>query len=108
MSATALTLQTHMLSNHANGERKVIGRFGAIKADRIRPSIALNISHVDLVTMAKIRGVFGRWESPFVKDIEMPKLDGRPLIRTCMFDGDLDLTYKMRHDLPMHIILFVI
>ena len=58
MSATALTLQTHMLSNHANGERKVIGRFGAIKADRIRLSIALNISHVDLVTMAEVRAVF--------------------------------------------------
>ena len=32
----ALTLQTHMLSNRANGERKVIGALSAIKADWVR------------------------------------------------------------------------
>ena len=97
MCATALTLQTHMLSNHANGERKVIGALSAIKADWVRYASVVNIPHVDLITMPKIRSVFWlvRAESPFVKDIERPKLDRRPLIRTCMFDGDLDLSQKM-------------
>ena len=100
MSATALTLQTHMLSNRANGERKVIGALSAIKADWVRYASVVNIPHVDLITMPKIRGVFGlmrvesRKRTP-LKDIERPKIDRRPLIRTCMFDGDLDLTQKM-------------
>ena len=83
-SITASGAAIVMLSNHANGERKIIGCLGAVKANRVRLSVAENISHVDLITMAKLAAV------------ERKKLNRRPLIRTLVFDSDLDLTCLLR------------